>query len=64
MPQVKQEFADTASPKGGTKSSEHYATDTKRVPKTVLLHVVPVKVLSPSGASVTTYAMIDNGDRP
>ena len=61
MRQVKQEFADTASPKGGTKSSEDYATDTKRVPKTVLLHVVPVKVLSLSGASVTTYAMIDNG---
>jgi hypothetical protein len=45
------------------KKTEQYATITNTTSKFVLLHVVPVKVLSPQGVSVTTYALLDNASR-
>ena len=29
--------------------------------KTVLLHVIPVKILSSNGKSITTYGLLDSG---
>ena len=31
--------------------------------KTVLLHVIPVKITSPDGRFVTTYGLLDNASR-
>ena len=31
--------------------------------KTILLHVIPVKISSSDGKSITTYGLIDNGSR-
>ena len=31
--------------------------------KTVLLHVIPVKILSSDGKSFTSYGLLDNGSR-
>jgi hypothetical protein len=45
------------------KKTEQYETITNTTSKFVLLHVVPVKVLSPQGVSVTTYALLDNASR-
>ena len=45
------------------KKTEQYATITNTTSKLVLLHVVPVKVLSPQGVSVTTYGLLDNASR-
>ena len=45
------------------KKTEQYATITNTTSKFVLLHVVPVKVLSPQGVSVTTYVLLDNASR-
>ncbi|CAB4036535.1 Hypothetical predicted protein, partial [Paramuricea clavata] len=45
------------------KKTEQYATITNTTSKFVLLHVVPVKVLSPQGVSVTTFALLDNASR-
>ena len=45
------------------KKTEQYATITNTSSKFVLLHVVPVKVLSPQVVSVTTYALLDNASR-
>ncbi|XP_028416310.1 uncharacterized protein LOC114540230 [Dendronephthya gigantea] len=45
------------------KKTEQYATITNTASKLVLLHVVPVQVISPEGASLTTYALLDNASR-
>ena len=45
------------------KKTEQYATITNTTSKLVLLHVVPAKVLSPQGVSVTTYGLLDNASR-
>ena len=37
---------------------EQYATITEAPSRTILLHVVPVKVIAPSGSSLTTYALL------
>ena len=42
---------------------EQYATITEAPSRTILLHVVPVKVIAPSGSSLTTYALLDNASR-
>lgn len=31
--------------------------------KTVLLHVVPVKVIAPNGSALTTFGLLDNASR-
>ena len=41
-----------------------YATVTEPTKKnTILLHVIPVKISSSDGKSITTYGLIDNGSR-
>ncbi|XP_028413517.1 uncharacterized protein LOC114536351 [Dendronephthya gigantea] len=45
------------------KKTEQYATITNTASKFVLLHVVPLQVISPQGASLTTYALLDNASR-
>ena len=42
---------------------EQYATITEAPSRTILLHVEPVKVIAPSGSSLTTYALPDNAPR-
>ena len=42
---------------------EQYATITEAPSRTILLHVVPAKVIAPSGSSLTTYALLDNASR-
>ena len=42
---------------------EQYATITGSPSRTILLHVVPVKVIAPSGSSLTTCALLDNASR-
>ena len=37
---------------------EQCATITEAPTRTILLHVVPVKVIGPSGSSLTTYALL------
>ena len=46
------------------RSTVQYATVTEPTKKkTVLLHVIPVKVLLSDGKSITTYGLLDNGSR-
>ena len=41
-----------------------YATVTEPTKKkTILLHVIPVRILSSDGKSITTYGLLDNGSR-
>ena len=40
---------------------ERYSTITEAPSRTVLVHVVQVKVIAPSGSSLTTYALLDSG---
>ena len=41
-----------------------YATVTEPTKKkTILLHVIPVKIFSSDGKSITTYGLLDNGSR-
>ena len=40
------------------RTMEQYATITEAPSRTILLHVVPVKVIAPSGSSLTTYALL------
>ena len=42
---------------------EQYTTITEAPSRTILVHVVPVKVIAPSGSSLTTYALLDNASR-
>ena len=42
---------------------ERYATITEAPSRTVLVHVVQVKVIAPSGSSLTTYALLDSASR-
>ena len=42
---------------------EQYATITEAPSRTILLHVVPVKEIAPSGSSLTTYVLLDNASR-
>ena len=42
---------------------EQYATITEARSRTVLLRVVQVKIIVPSGSSLTTYALLDNASR-
>ena len=42
---------------------EQYAIITEAPSGTILLHVVPGKVIAPSGSSLTTYALLDNASR-
>ena len=42
---------------------EQYRTITEAPSRTILLHVVPVKVIAPSGSSLTTWAFLDNASR-
>ena len=42
---------------------EQYATATENLSKTVLLHVLPVKVIAPNGCVLTTYGLLDNASR-
>ena len=45
-------------------STVQYATLTEPTKKkTILLHVIPVKISSSNGKSITTYGLIDNGSR-
>ena len=48
-----------------SRSVEQYATATKTTAssKTILLHVVPVRVIAPQGNSITTYGLLDNASR-
>ena len=45
------------------RKTEQYATITNTASKLILLHVVPVQVISPEGASLTTYTLLDNASR-
>lgn len=46
------------------RSTVQYATVTEPTTrKTVLLHVIPVKITSPDGKFVTTYGLLDNASR-
>ena len=45
------------------RAMEQYATITEVPSRTSLLHVVPAKVIAPSGSSLTTYALPDNASR-
>ena len=45
------------------RAMEHYATITEAPSRTILLHVAPIKVIAPSGSSLTTYALLDNASR-
>ncbi|XP_048587898.1 uncharacterized protein LOC125571976 [Nematostella vectensis] len=45
------------------RQTEQYATFSERATGTVLLHVVPVKLIAPNGNSLTTYGLLDNGSR-
>ena len=45
------------------RAMEQYATITEAPSRTVLLHVVQVKVIAPSGSSLTTYALLDDASR-
>ena len=42
---------------------EQYATITEAPSRTVLLHVLQVKVIAPSGSSLTTCALLDDASR-
>ena len=42
---------------------EQYSTITEAPSRTVLVHIVQVKVIAPSGSSLTTYALLDNTSR-
>ena len=42
---------------------EQYATATENLSKTVLLHVLPVKVIAPNGCVLSTYGLLDNASR-
>ncbi|KAK3738189.1 hypothetical protein QZH41_003085 [Actinostola sp. cb2023] len=46
-------------------SAQRYTTTTtvESSAKTILLHVVPVKILAMDGKSLTTYGLLDNGSR-
>ena len=46
----------------GLLTFEQYATVTKTAvsSRTILLHVVPIRVIAPNGNSVTTYGLLDN----
>jgi len=39
------------------------ATKTTASSRTILLHVVPVRVIAPQGNSITTYGLLDNASR-
>lgn len=54
--QVERELPSSVKPR----TTEQYATVTGTVSKTVLLHVVPVKVIAPNGSVLTTYGLLDN----
>ena len=45
------------------RAMEQYATITEARSRTVLLRVVQVKVIAPSGSSLTTYALLDDASR-
>jgi hypothetical protein len=45
------------------RSTETYATLTQERKRVVLLHVVPVRVISNEGNHVTTYGLLDNASR-
>lgn len=45
------------------RSTETYATLTQERKRVVLLHVVPVRVISNEGSHVTTYGLLDNASR-
>jgi len=45
------------------RTTEQYVTVTETVSKTVLLHVVPVKVIASDGSVLTTYGLLDNTSR-
>ena len=45
------------------RAMEQYATITEDPSRTDLLHVVQVKVIAPSGSSLTTYTLLDNASR-
>ena len=48
----------------GIRHTAQYVTVTQPgSTKTVLLHVIPVKITSPDGRSVTTYGLLDNASR-
>ena len=42
---------------------EQYATIAEGPLRTILLHVVPAKVIARSGSSLTTYALLDNASQ-
>ena len=42
---------------------EQYATVTEASRRIILPHVLPVKVMAPSGSSLTTYTLLDNAPR-
>ena len=45
------------------RAMEQYATVTEAPSRTVLQHVVQVKVLAQSGSSLTTYVLLDNASQ-
>ena len=45
------------------RAMEQYATIREAPSRTILLHLVPVKVIAPGGSSLTTYALLDNASR-
>ena len=45
------------------RKTEQYATITNTASKLILLHIVPVQVISSEGALLTTYALLDNASR-
>ena len=48
-----------------SRTVDQYATATKTTasPRTILLHVVPVRIIAPQGNSITTYGLLDNASR-
>ena len=68
---VKAVLSDTREMVGGSQQPERlrtvdqYATATKTAAssRTILLHVVPVRVIAPKGNSVTIYGLLDNASR-
>ena len=45
------------------RAMEQYSTIIEAPSRTVLVHVVQVKVIAPSGSSLTTYALLDSASR-
>ena len=48
-----------------SRTVDQYATASKTTSfsRTILLHVIPIRVIAPQGNSITTYGLLDNASR-